>query len=112
MEFYTGGGKRASASNVDARNLLAESFLGRAPSVPPPLPYAQHQMHPPPYHYYNDNYRSTSGSHSRRSRRRYYSDSSDYSTPEKKKKRSKSARGRDYDCEHDGKNKSSLINID
>ena len=110
-EFYTGGNKRGVQENVDARNMLANAFLGRsAPVNQPPQQFHYHPYNNVPSYYYDDYYpRSRSRSSSRRPRR--YSDSSDYSTPEKRRKRTRRHYKSD-DKNDDPLDKNSIVNID
>ena len=107
-DFYTGGGKRSNQGNIEARNFLADAFLGRnssvapatqyvqpAPPLPPPQDYYSHAAHYPPrshgrdyvgreYDGWDDCRRSRS--RSRHKRRHYYS-SSDSPSPEPRKRK-------------------------
>ena len=100
-DFYTGGGKRTTLDNVETRNFLADSFLGRnevvhaPPQQHPPAAYSHyHAMHHPMNSYDRDRdydgRSSRSRSHSRHRKKRYYSSSSDCSTPEPRRRKRKS----------------------
>ena len=123
-DFYTGGGKRASAANVEARNFLADAFLGRNSSLPPTTQF----MHappppPPPPDYYShvafyqphcvgrdyDGNRSSSHSRSYK-KRRYYSSSSESPPPQPRKRRNKKKHYSALPSTDDDANK--LISID
>ena len=110
MPFYTGGPKRHTMSNVDARNFLADAFLQRGNAgVASAMPF---MAAPPAYHYPHYNEYDRSSSRSRRSRSRcYHSDSSDYSTPVKKKKRGKDS-APEYDSPGDDRKKPGITSIE
>ena len=126
-DFYTGGRKRRGMDNVNARNFLADAFLGRqsnsvAPAtqymqVPPPIPQPQEEYYSHAAHLpreegcgdYVDMARSRSRSRSRRKKRYYYASSSS-SSPEPRKRSSKT---RDYSTSKSmGGDNNELIKID